>query len=303
MAFFYFMNRYLLIVSSFLLFACQDLGNLKAVASVPDSLEEISGMQVLADPNGSISYISINDSGNGPYVYSYTDSDQIWDQKIKDVSNKDWEDLAMSYTANGTPEYLYIADTGNNNNSRERFQVIQVDVNDIGTTNSISSKSYPFIYEDMQKDQPDSGIYHDCEAIVYKDGMVYLFTKNRNKKFNGFTSIYSLDIQGGATVARLLNKVFIGSKRSKSRITAADINKKGEIALLTHNKVILLQNFDRAFTKFDKKTYQLKHDSQKEALAFINDTVVLLADERSKKGGGNVYKFELRDSFLDASRK
>ncbi|WP_148311388.1 hypothetical protein [Nonlabens marinus] len=298
------MNRYLFITPWFLLlFACQDLGNLQAVAAVPNSLDEISGMQVFTMPSGDVSFLSINDSGNGPHLYSYIQSDQIYDQKVKGVSNIDWEDIALSLTADGTPEFVFIADTGNNNNSRKSFQIIQVHANEIGSSNSITSKTYPFIYEDMQDNLPSSGIYHDCEAIVYKEGRIYLFTKNRNKKFDGFTSIYSLDIKNEATVAKLLNKVYIGSKRSTSRVTAADINPKGEVGLLTHNKVILLNDFDESFSSFDKKIYELKHDSQKEAMAFINDSVVLIADERSKKGGGNVYKFELKASFLDVSRK
>ena len=35
----------------------------------------------------------------------------------------------------------------------------------------------------------------------------------------------------------------------------------------------------------------LNHNSQKEAIVFLNDSTVLIGDEKAKSEGGNVYQF------------
>ena len=38
----------------------------------------------------------------------------------------------------------------------------------------------------------------------------------------------------------------------------------------------------------------LNHNSQKEAVVFVDDKTLLIADEKDKKEGGNVYQFTLK---------
>lgn len=296
-------NGYLWI-AILLILSCQNYGNMELLDEVPSSLDEISGMQVLIDKHEKLTFIALNDSGNGPYLYSYEQSDEVYKHKVLDAKNKDWEDLALSRNTDGSLSQLFIADTGNNNNDRKSFQIIKIQGTELSrSSESLESTTYPFVYEDMNQVEDGKGIFHDCEAIVVQDDQVFLFTKNRNKKFNGYTTVYSLKIDGTSTVAKLLTRIYIGDKRSNSQITGADINGNQEIALLTHEKVILISGFDKDFRTMNQKTYRLGHDSQKEAIAFINDSTLLIADERRKNTGGNLYRFELNDSFLDVSEK
>lgn len=283
-----------------LLLSCQDYGNLILLDQTPTSLKEMSGLQLIFDENGVLYFYAINDSGNKPVLYSYQRPNLVYDQRVVGVENTDWEDLAVSKDK----KHLFIADTGNNNYDRKEFQIIKLDFpKSFNTTTNLQGAVYPFVYEDMGQKGNKSKVYYDCEAIIADAGTIYLFTKNRSKDFDGYSNVYSLNIERNDKIAKLLTRIYIGNQEDNSLVTGADLNEKGQIALLTHDKVVLIENWKSDFTKFRQKTYLLKHKSQKESIAFLNDSTVLIADERKKGTGGNMFCFELSDSFLDASKK
>jgi hypothetical protein len=78
-------------------------------------------------------------------------------------------------------------------------------------------------------------------------------------------------------------------------ITAAAMSPdQTKIAILTHDKIFLLENFKGDhFLDGTQTVLELNHFSQKEAVCFKNDDSLLIADERVKKTGGNVYEVSL----------
>jgi len=79
-------------------------------------------------------------------------------------------------------------------------------------------------------------------------------------------------------------------------ITGAALNKNGnEIALLTHDKVLLIPFVnDDSFKQENITIKELGHNSQKEAITFKSDKELFMADESEKgKKGGKVFVLDL----------
>jgi hypothetical protein len=265
---------------------------------VPSSLDEISGMQLL-EMEGEQYVLAINDSGDGPVLYAFKSGAAVIPYSMI-TTHVDFEDLGMMKDSNGTPTKLYIADTGDNHHIRSDYKLIEIDLTDLQSNPSkLAFEKIPFSYASSTLGK----MHINCEAIIIHEGYCYFFTKNGNREFDGTTSVYRLSVKSNDTTARYLTDIYIGKSRSNSLITAADINSQDQIALLTHDKVIVLSDFDIDFKKYKKKTYQLNHSSQKEAIAYSNDSTVIIADERSIHGGGNIFSFYLNDSFYTASGK
>lgn len=67
-----------------------------------------------------------------------------------------------------------------------------------------------------------------------------------------------------------------------------------KIAILTHDKIILLENFKGDhFLEGTQTVLQLNHFSQKEAVCFKDNDLLLIADEKTKKIGGKMYAASL----------
>ncbi len=78
-------------------------------------------------------------------------------------------------------------------------------------------------------------------------------------------------------------------------ITSATISPDAsKVALLTQDKIVLFENFTgNEFLKGTQTQFELNHISQKEAICFKNNETLIITDEKSKKGGGNVYEVSL----------
>lgn len=66
------------------------------------------------------------------------------------------------------------------------------------------------------------------------------------------------------------------------------------MALLTENSVYVFNNIssNNLFTS-DVKRYTFDYKSQKESVAFKNDSTLYIADEYLGTTGGNVYEFKI----------
>ena len=86
-----------------------------------------------------------------------------------------------------------------------------------------------------------------------------------------------------------------GDNYNHSAITSAAISPDAsKIAILTHDKVILFDNFKGDdFLKGTPTQYSLNHFSQKEAICFKDNKTFIIADEKFNKIGGNVYEVAL----------
>ncbi len=251
--------------------------------ALPSALHEISGITVLSNQN----LYAINDSGNDNTVFHINKKGKIEDKiRIPRTKNKDWEDLTYDSEDN-----LYIGDFGNNNNDRKDLIIYKVSgiLSDSLTIGKIN-----FIFEDQKKFPPKKKHRNfDVEAFIHLDHHLYLFTKNRSSKFTGTTKLYRLSTTEGSHVAKYIGSYDLCDDASDCFITGATINKKGnKIVLLTYNKLFVLSKYSNEnLFDGDIKKIKLHHYSQKEGICFKNDSVLYIADEKTKHKKATLYEF------------
>jgi len=258
---------------------------LSTIASLPRSLDEISGMVKLSDN----SLLAINDSGNEPVVFHLNVKGDIQNEiKISNTKNIDWEDLA--YGNDGT---VYIGDFGNNQNDRTDLVIYKI-ANILSSAIEVSEIT--FRYEDQEDFPPKKKNFNfDVEAFIQMDKSLYLFTKNRAKNSKGITKIYQLPNIAGKHIAKLVGSYTLCDDPKDCLITGATINPdQNKIVLLSHKKIYLLTNFKaKGLENCDIQKIKLHHNSQKEAICFKNDDTLIISDEKTGKKNATLYTFSM----------
>ncbi|WP_378175931.1 hypothetical protein [Aquimarina sp. SS2-1] len=247
---------------------------------------EISGITLF--PGEEIIY-AINDSGNSNSIFLLDLKGEIKKEiRIPNTKNKDWEDLAYDHK-----HTLYIGDFGNNDNDRKDLVVYKISQI---SSNTPVAKEIRFTLEDQKKFPPKKKNRNfDIEAMIFRNNYLYLFSKNRNSKFEGITKLYKMPAQPGNHVAKLIATFETCGDEKDCFVTGAAVNKDGsKIVLLTYNKLFVLSDFkDDDFFEGNIEKIKLNHYSQKESICFKNDSILLITDEGSGKSAGNLYEYHL----------
>lgn len=280
------MKKFSYFLSVFLLLACQqNTQTLTTLYSFPKKLKEVSGISYSAETN--LLWI-LEDKGNANMIYGMNSKGEIeYKSTIENTINTDWEDLTKDKKGN-----LYIGDFGNNDNSRKDLSIYKIDKKSISSERIVPAYKISFAYPE-QKDFPPKKkeLFYDVEAFFeFKDNF-YLFTKNRSKGFDGSAFLYKIPNIPGFHQAILMGEFNTCGNYNQCVITGAAISPdETKVVLLTHDKIFLLENYtDDNFLNGKKTILELNHFSQKESVSFSDDDTLLIADERTKKIGGNVY--------------
>jgi hypothetical protein len=125
-------------------------------------------------------YWTHNDSGDGPYIYAFDERGArrgTW--RVRGASAIDWEDIAAGPGPNGS-SYLYISDTGDNDDRRKEVIVYRVKEPIIKPADSSSNKLKPLVTDDaevIRLNYPDGA--HDAEALLVHPvtGDIYIVSK------------------------------------------------------------------------------------------------------------------------------
>jgi WD40 repeat protein len=270
---------------------------LDTLAQLPAELKEISAM--VSGSKGAI--WALNDSGNDPIVYKIDRNGKILSRTyIANAQNVDWEELAID--PNG---FLYIGDFGNNRNDRQDLKIYIVNEKKLVENDTAFAEVINFTYPD-QKEFPPKPAHRnfDMEAMVFYQGKLVLFSKNRTDPFNGYCYLYKLPSWPGTYVAEKIDSIKLGDgPRELFQITAADLSPDG-------NSLVLL-SYDKFFVIFDFPYNDLvggrvvamafKELSQKESVAWVTDSTLLVADEKSVLGGGYLYDLDLSSALKENS--
>ena len=279
------MNKVLLCLF-LLVFSC-DTGNLKVIADLPKTLNEVSGTETIA--NSDLIWM-INDSGNTPKLYGLDTKGNIIKAIKINAKNNDWEDLTTDSLGN-----IYIGDFGNNFNKRKNLAVLKVKNEDLIDSKNVEIQHISFYYPNQKKFPPKKKKMHfDCEAFFHFNDSLYLFTKSREKHNFGKTNLYKIPATQGNHEARFISS-FKTCNELPCRITSVDISHNGkQVALLTLDAVWLFSNYTKDNFFNGKVTqFPFEYESQKEGVCFKNDSTLYITDERSHGKGGNLYEFEL----------
>ncbi|RKD91350.1 T9SS type A sorting domain-containing protein [Mangrovibacterium diazotrophicum] len=251
---------------------------LKTLCRLPEKVQETSGIEL----TGKNEVWTLNDSGGAAELYLCdTLGNLVRTVKINDAENHDWEDITQDDQGN-----FYIGDMGNNNNDRENLRIYKIPNPSSTTASSVDAEKIKFTYEDQTKFPPgDDNLNYDCEAIIWYNSNIYLFTKNRSIPIK--TSVYRIPDQPGEYVAKKLATFdTAGSNTNETDIysywiTSADISPNGkQLALLSHDRIWVFYNFsDDNFFGGDYKVYELETSTQKESICFADNSTLYLTDE------------------------
>ncbi|MFP3835462.1 hypothetical protein [Chryseobacterium sp. SIMBA_028] len=258
--------------------------------SLPKKLKEVSGITLSNDKK---TIWVIEDRGNKNAVYGLSDKGEMLAKvPVENAENTDWEDIISDSQGN-----IYIGDFGNNDNDRRDLAILKTDLKDAAQKTTKVVQTTKFHYEGQTEFPPKkSNLLYDCEAFVEMDGNFYLFTKNRSKGFDGTFLVFKVPNKEGDFEAKLIGKLKLQGGYNDAAITSATINTtKDKIVLLTHKNVHVLTGFTSDdFNTAKIQKIPLNHNSQKEAIVFQNDKTLMIADEKGKNEGGNVYQFSIR---------
>ncbi|MBD3903576.1 hypothetical protein IEW27_03055 [Chryseobacterium sp. C-2] len=287
----------ILVVFTFMLMSCNPKAqdsvtkskeDLKIEFSFPKKLKEVSGIALSQDQK---TIWAIEDAGNKNVVYGLNrQGELINDVLVENAQNNDWEDITKDTAGN-----IYVGDFGNNENDRQNLSILKLDLKSDSQKSTKVIQTTKFHYEGQTEFPPKkSNLLYDCEAFIEKAGSFYLFTKNRSKGFDGTFLVFQIPNREGDFEAKLIGKLKLEGGYGDAAITSAAINSKNEIVLLTHKNIHVLTGFTASdFNSAKIQKVPLNHNSQKEAVVFVDDKTLLIADEKDKKEGGNVYQFTL----------
>ncbi|HDP55467.1 MAG TPA: hypothetical protein ENN24_07315 [Bacteroidetes bacterium] len=263
--------------------------DVQTVAQLPMALYESSGI-IVSSPNRVWSH---NDSGNSNELFLFDTTGTILRTlTIVNATNIDWEDLAID-----TQGRVYINDAGNNNNNRRDLKIYRIpNLNSI-SGDGVLAEVISFEFEDQTLFPPPSTYRNFCiEAIVWKDGFIFMFTKDRSSPITGYTKMYRVPDEPGDYTAQLIDSFYVDNQNHPARVTAADINlQTGELVLLTRTRVLSFKNYPgNIFFKGNVIDYQFTSlIGQAEAIAFINENELYITSEGAIGTPGNLYKVKL----------
>ena len=244
-------------------------------------LDETSGLEIINKQ-----LVTINDSGNDPVLFYINESGNILDErKLNCFKNNDWESLAAD------SDYVYIADFGNNYDTRKNLSIIKIPIDKSSNENP---EIINFLYPEQKKFKR---IYrrseYDAEALISFGDILLIFTKNKRKKI---TEIYSLPKYGGNFQAQK-----IGSLNTESIVTGADYDKKTNTLVLTStinfDEYYILVVNDFSLNNKDHKInmYEIPiGKTQVEAIKIIDEnTFWITSEDESSSSSARLMKIKL----------
>lgn len=251
---------------------------------LPAELVESSALEMVS---GNPLIWSINDSGNSPALYGFDLQGELKARiDIGNAENTDWEDLTSDPSGK-----LYIADIGNNSNTRRDLCILVIDSLPTSGHVKMSARKIPFSYpEQKQYPPPREERFFDAEALLWQNGKLLLFTKNKTRNPEG-NLVYSLNPEAGQQLARLEGRLAPAGKKTDYQITSADLSPDGKhIALLTEKTIRIYSLDHEFFWKTQPQILKLPDNTQKEGLCYDAEGRIWLSDERKGKRSGMLYR-------------
>jgi len=240
---------------------------------------ETSGLEIVNN-----NLITINDSGNPSNLYYLNqDGELLFRRMFNELKNNDWEDLTSD------EEFIYIADIGNNFDTRDNLRIIKTPINPENNSFELINFYYPeqddFSFKQLS--------FFDAESLISIGDYLFIFTKNRAKKI---TELYRLPKKAGSYKAELIAKIDV-----ESIVTAADYNDKMKLLVLTSTfdfneySIITIENFDPLkidAVKINKFTIPIGK-TQVESIKIIDESSFWVTSEAELFGSPKLYKISL----------
>ncbi len=268
----------------------QNTATLRTICELPNSDAESSGLYIQSRD----SIWSVNDGGNPSEIHLI----DTFGQKFREIdivgaSNLDWEELARDDAGN-----LYIGDFGNNLQTRQDLRVLRLVNPEAAQSATAFAEIINFSYEDQTEFPPNfNQWYFDCEAMLLMGDSIFVFTKDFSIPYIGFTRVYWLPNTPGNHIAKYFGAFYTadGSIPNGS-VTGATISPdRSKIILVSNQRLWLFRNFEgQNFLNGEVHQFDLPDDTQKEAVAFVDECHVYITDERDANNiGGRLYEWDV----------
>ena len=254
------------------------------LAVLPDSLQESSGLEAVHANN----LWTHNDSGDEPRIFQIDNGGQVLRTLYLALDSVvDCEDMTRDDSG-----FFYLGDMGNNNNDRRDLRIYKFPDPENVPGDTVPVGIIAFQYPDQYAFPPASGAMNfDCEAMFHYRDSLYLFSKNRGT--SSWCRMYRIPDQPGTYTAELIDSV-----STPLWITSADISPTGHfMALLSETRLQIFTQFTGCrFFSGSSLTLTMPY-TQKEAVVFVDDSLVYLTDEYLLGSGGRLYSLDLRDAL------
>jgi hypothetical protein len=256
---------------AFLVSSVQAEAQLIEYYELPESLKEISGLEILNDST----LVALNDGGNKPKLYLLDFKGNVQKKvDIEDVKNRDWEDIAID------EEYIYIGDIGNNLNKRDNLRILKVEIEDVLNKKEVKAEKIKFNYGEQKAFPPASdSMYYDAEGMTIYNDSIWIFTKDRTHPSEGYSHIYKLPTAPGEYTVYRSEKVFIGkSGWWKDGITAVDFY-DDLFYILTYDRYMVKRYTENGFENVS--SFKFNATSQRESIVVFDKESIFVADEKN----------------------
>ena len=253
---------------------------------LPETLNEVSGIEQISKDL----YVSINDSGDEPYLYVFNSSGEIVHRVyVSGAKNIDWEDI--TYDGN----YLYIGDIGNNRNQRKDIAIYRIDIdttikmgyegNGSGSRlkDTVEALRYSFQYPDQKEYPPQaSQMNFDSEALAYDKGNLLILSKDRSKPYKGVCKIYEGEFLEDKLNVKLIQQIKLkGLSWLTGSVTGCDYS-NGMLYVLTYKRVYVYKRVNDQFNFLLKKN--LGRLQQWEGVCLDSNNLIRVVAEKSRLG-------------------
>ena len=266
---------------------CAQHGKLEVITDFPKSLDEVSGMWA---PGMGAVWIIEDGSNPDQIVEVDTLGKMLRSLKVKRGGNQDWEALATDSLGK-----FYIGDFGNNGNARKNLRIYKVPDPRKEPGDKIDAATLDFNYPEQDEFPPTSDqMRFDAEALFHFKGWLYIIGKNRSDPFDGTADVWKIPDAPGKYLASHVTQLQLCRDFKTCQITGASLSPSGNrLVLLSYGKLFIYEDLgERSFSQ-TPRVIDLETRSQLEAVSFVTDTLLYLADERSHGRGGNLYRFPL----------
>ncbi len=214
---------------------------------------------------------TLNDS-DAPVLYRLDGSGRTTPVAVAGANVRDWEDLASAPCRVGT--CLYIADVGDNRESRERITIYEVPVPAPGALSTMPANAIHVRYPDGP---------HDAEALlVTRQAGTFIITKDVPSRVYYIASSQHPGETGTLAFLRTLNE--------KVRITGAAASPDGRRVALRSNSTLLIYTVDDFVKGGSPIRVDLRHfkEPQGEGVAFGHAGELYLVSEGGGKNAAGV---------------
>ena len=249
----------------------QAADGLRRVGKLTDGILESSGLCPAPEAG---TYFTFGDDGQQPIVYRVDGTGQQVGQFTLGAPNHDWESLSRDKSGN-----YYMGDCGNNGSDRQNLAILRFRPAQPGQVGKINFK-----YPDQTEFPPSKSERNfDCEASLWHDGQVYLFTKDRATQST--CKVYTVPETPGTYTAKAVTKLAI-----PGQVTDARLSPDGHrLVLLARQELFILDgNSWGEILKATPRQISLKGAGQTEGVAFKDQNTLLITTEQ-----GDLYEFAL----------